>query len=327
LRYDGAVAEWRCATCGEEHGEPPRDLGFELPDELFALSGEERAARARYDSDRCTLDGRRRFVRAVLDLPTPDAVAEDGDDRVSFGVWVEVGAPDFDAIMAFTGEPDDRERPVYRGTVANDIDGVRGALGLAVIVRPTSATRRPTLHVEEADHPLGKWQASGIPWDDWLRIVAKSSEQWAAHLFATTCARYEIELSAPKSTTCAHCGAREVLLTRFVAKDGAAHAIYCAAFTEGHEPQEVSILLAIGDLDESTDPVTRLAFRVDVRRQGSRVGDATDGRWTVPDAFGVPLTRAEALEHPRIEEVFETVDVALEKDDAIAEYLRGPAPS
>jgi hypothetical protein len=320
------VAQWRCGTCGEEHGEPPRDLGFELPDAVFALSGEERAARASYDSERCTLDARRHFVRAVLDVPTPDAVAEDGDDRVSFGVWVEVGRRDLDAIVAFTGEPDERERPVYQGTVANDIAGVPGALGLAVIVRPTSATQRPTLQVLDMDHPLGQWQSGGIAWDDWMRIVARFSDGWAAHLFAMTCARYQIELVPPQTVPCAHCGAREVRLTRFVSKDGEAHAIYYAALTEGHEPREVSVLLTIGSFGEGSDPAARRAFRLDLRPQGSRVGDATDGRWTVPAAFGVPLTRAEALEHPRIEEVFEILDVALEKDDAIAAYLGEDAP-
>jgi hypothetical protein len=84
--------------------------------------------------------------------------------------------------------------------------------------------------------------------------------------------------------------------------------------------------LTIGNFDEGADPSTRLAFRLDIRSGGSRVGDANDGRWHVPAFFGAPLTRAQALEHPRIDDVFEIMDVALEKDAVIAAYLREATP-
>src|SRR5580700_11168390 len=132
------MADWRCAICDKDHGEPPRDVGFALPDEVFALSEEERRARAATTPDHCTLDERRRFVRGVLDLQTPDTAAADGDDRVSIGLWVEVHERDFEAIVGFAGQEHDRERDLYQGIVANAIHGVPGALALEVIVRPTS---------------------------------------------------------------------------------------------------------------------------------------------------------------------------------------------
>jgi hypothetical protein len=319
------MGDWRCATCGEQHDEPPRDLGFALPDEIFALDEEDRGARAESTPDQCTLDGRRRFVRCVLDLPTPDAIGANGDDRVSLGLWVEVQEQDFGAIIGYAGSEQERGR-AYHGLVANEVEGLPGTLGLEVIVRPSEGAQRPTLQVTDEDHLLGIWQKVGIAWDDWMRILAGVSTVWAAHLFAQTCARYELELVAPRSSTCAHCGRPEVFLTRYVSKDERAAAIYYASFTEGHEPKEVSVLLTIGDFDGAADPSTRLAFRLELRSGGSRVGDATDGRWTVPAFFGAPLTRAEALGHPRIDEVFEVMDVALEKDDIIAAYLQ-EAPS
>jgi hypothetical protein len=163
-------------------------------------------------------------VRCVLDLPTPDDVAADGDDRVAIGLWVEVHQKDFEPIVGYVGEAGGRERELYEGLVANEIEGVAGTLGLEVLVRPTSASQRPTLQVVDDDHLLAIWQKVGISWDDWMRVLAGVSNVWASHLFALTSARYELELVAPRTTACTHCGRAEVFLTRDVSKDERAEA-------------------------------------------------------------------------------------------------------
>jgi hypothetical protein len=320
------MAGWRCATCDEEHDEPPRDFGAGMPDEVFALETSERERRAKVDSDRCVLDGSRWFVRCVLDIPTPDHVDEDGDARVSLGLWAEIAGRDFEPITTFGEHGEDAEkaeRPVCRGRVANAVRGVPDLMGLEVLVRPTSAKLRPKLHVVDESATLARWQAAGIPWDEWMRIVAKNIRSWAAHVFRERSARYEFGLEPSAESECGDCGEKTTRLVRFVSFDGEALAVYYARFTAAHETKAVYVLLSIGEFGEGADPTTRAAFSLELRDDGTRALDATDGSWRVPETFGRALTRDEALAHPAIDTVFEITDVARDRDEVIAAYLGG----
>ena len=59
---------WVCDTCGEPHEGQPTDLGFTLPDDVFAIPEDERKRPARFDSDFCTFE-KRHFIRCVLAMP------------------------------------------------------------------------------------------------------------------------------------------------------------------------------------------------------------------------------------------------------------------
>jgi len=53
-----------CTTCGETHACLPTDWGYKMPDEFWKLSEQERADRAKFDSDLCMLDDRY-FIRCA----------------------------------------------------------------------------------------------------------------------------------------------------------------------------------------------------------------------------------------------------------------------
>jgi hypothetical protein len=54
-----------CSICGETHSGLTTDWAYNLPDEVWALSEPEKAARTKYDSDLCKLDDRH-FIRCIL---------------------------------------------------------------------------------------------------------------------------------------------------------------------------------------------------------------------------------------------------------------------
>jgi hypothetical protein len=148
---------FKCATCGELHEGLPTDFGFRLPDEVHALGYLEQYQRTRSNSDLCTLDGSRHFIRGVLPLPIQET-----DDSFGWGVWAEVEAQCHDSYMLTWDEPGEGMAP-FTGKLANDLPGYEGTLGLAVEVQFGPAGQRPTLRVAQGVmHALALEQRSGI---------------------------------------------------------------------------------------------------------------------------------------------------------------------
>ncbi|MBK7616645.1 MAG: DUF2199 domain-containing protein [Burkholderiales bacterium] len=112
-----------CATCGKEHSGLPQDYSFGLPDEVYELDFISRYLRVRSNSDLCTLDDSRFFIRGVIPLPF-----QDSDEEYCWGVWVEVAAKDHDKYVR--GYADDLSaEPSFPGTLANSIPGYHETLG------------------------------------------------------------------------------------------------------------------------------------------------------------------------------------------------------
>ena len=73
-----------CATCGQSHDGLPTDLGFKLPDDVWAIPAPRREEVARFTDDLCQY-GDRYFIRGLLLVPLPDMGSDFG-----WGVWAEV---------------------------------------------------------------------------------------------------------------------------------------------------------------------------------------------------------------------------------------------
>jgi hypothetical protein len=101
-----------CDTCGERHEGRPTDFGFRLPDEVHALSYLDRYSRSRHNTDLCTLDESRYFVRCVLHVPLLERPEEFG-----WGVWVEVSAADHDNYLEHFHDAAENA-PRFRGALA-----------------------------------------------------------------------------------------------------------------------------------------------------------------------------------------------------------------
>lgn len=147
---------FRCATCGERHDELLTDIGFQLPDDVYALDYVERYRRARYNTDFCTLDRTRHFVRCVLPVPFTYR-----DDFFGWGVWMEISKKHHELTLA-RFENDADSVPAFAGTVANRIRGYRSTLGLKASVKLADDHRPLVTLLPDQKHRLVREQRDGI---------------------------------------------------------------------------------------------------------------------------------------------------------------------
>jgi hypothetical protein len=116
-----------------------------------------------------------------------------------------------------------------------------------------------------------------------------------------------------------------VRLTRFVYRDGDAHAVYYACFTPGHRERRLSGLVGLGEWDEESTTAERAAFPFEIwmDRDNFQVGltNAADTPYGQVALFGRILDRAEALKHPWLQNVFHITDHMVSDDKVIVEYF------
>lgn len=146
-----------CSSCGKVHEGLPTDWGFGLPCEVYALSYLEKYRRSRSNSDLCTLDERRYFLRGILLIPF---IHQEGD--FCWGIWAEVsrGAHDF-YLENFSNEL--AQGTVFSGRLANRIPGIGKTEGLEVRVEIQSTKSRPLISFAEGStHGLAVEQRVGI---------------------------------------------------------------------------------------------------------------------------------------------------------------------
>lgn len=146
-----------CATCGQEHEGLPQDYSFGLPDEVYELKFIDRYLRVRSNSDLCTLDDSRHFIRGVIPLPFQDSDAE-----YCWGVWVEVSREDHNKYVR--GYYDDLSaEPRFSGRLANSIPGYSETAGLPVTVQFGAEGKRPNYYIDPTtEHGLVAEQRQGI---------------------------------------------------------------------------------------------------------------------------------------------------------------------
>ena len=109
----------------------------------------------------------------------------------------------------------------------------------------------------------------------------------------------EIEFEEPTESVCDCCGNTTVRLTRFVYRDGDAHAVYYAQFTAGHEKKRLSGLVGLGEWSDDSEPEknrTAFAFQIWMDADDFKVGlvDAVDSPWNDVTFLGRILDRKEA---------------------------------
>lgn len=138
-----------------------------------------------------------------------------------------------------------------------------------------------------------------------------------------------IEFEPPReSEPCECCGGRTTALTRFVYRNGNAHSIYYARFSNNHPERVVLATVSIGEWGENSTPEQRVAFALQLRSSDGdyQVGllDARDSPWRDARVIGRTLNRDEALKHPFVKEAFHVTDQMVVDDLPIHEYLNRP---
>lgn len=163
-----------CSDCGKEHEGLPTDWGFKLPEDVYELSYLDKYRRTRSNTDLCTLDECRFFIRGLLSIPF---TYQEGD--FSWGIWVEVGRDVHDFYLGNYNE-DFAAGTKARGTLANLIPGFAELLGQSLEIEFQDSKTRPSLMFPHgAEHSLATDQRDGIEFSrhhEFLELCGHFSE-------------------------------------------------------------------------------------------------------------------------------------------------------
>ncbi len=145
-----------CRQCGSTHDGLTTDIGFKLPDDVWAIPKEERESRATFNSDVCRFEGRC-FIRGILYVPIVGR-----NESFAWGVWAEVEKRIMMRYVEIFSE-DRSNEPLYDGTLANRLSSYPDAAGERVTVRFGDAASRPEFLLDGASNSsLARDQRTGI---------------------------------------------------------------------------------------------------------------------------------------------------------------------
>lgn len=157
----------KCPCCGDEVGLENLSLGFGVPDEVFQMPSAQCRERVRANSDLCSIDDTRFFIRGVLEVPIQQMGLNFG-----WGVWAEVSQIAFDDYLAHYSE-NGEELPAMAGVLANGLPGNEdGTLGLPLRIQLRASDKRPAFALEPSDNELYREQTEGMPARKWHTLIS-----------------------------------------------------------------------------------------------------------------------------------------------------------
>ncbi len=126
---------------------------------------------------------------------------------------------------------------------------------------------------------------------------------------------------------CACCGKRSQSIHGFVSRDGDAHAVYFAGWSEGHRDLGLTALVSIGDWGgDDADPGTRRSVGLRIWAEDDRynfeVIDAGGTTWAdKKDLLGAMLTRDQALALAEIGDYYHVAEHVLDDDERVRAFF------
>lgn len=132
---------------------------------------------------------------------------------------------------------------------------------------------------------------------------------------------FEIHRERPEWSQCT-CGGLKVSRTRFISKGGASFGLAVIEYAP-HTSGEVWILIALGREGDRDGFWCRV--RKEERGFVTALGNALESPWRGDAALARMLSRDDALAHPRKAEVFELIDLLVDREPAIASFFRRQA--
>jgi hypothetical protein len=169
---DKLRGQWRCKGCGGLH-DGLVDLAAFAPDpwpggEIRDANGALRRDGDFLSEDFCVIDGKYFFIRAVLEIPIHGV-----PEKFGFGCWSTLSRENFDKYISGFDDgifPDDGP---WSGWLSNQLADYIEVLPEAVWVYPQPGRQRPTLRIQNPDHPLAIDQEVGITAERILDIFAR----------------------------------------------------------------------------------------------------------------------------------------------------------
>jgi len=133
------------------------ELTFRRPDDVAALSAEERKRTVQENANLCVVEGERFFIRALLPLPVNGR-----ELSYNIGLWVEVDESAFNRVYELWSDPDQESEPPFAARVANAIPTLPSSVGLEAALHLTGPKTRPEVLLRRVAHPLFLEQSNGI---------------------------------------------------------------------------------------------------------------------------------------------------------------------
>ena len=162
---------FKCSKCGEVHVGLP-DLAFGSPFYYDAMSDQERQQSATITADTCVINDEDFFVRGLLEIPVHGR-----DTTFAYGVWVSLSKKNFVRYQELFEATDRLDEPPYFGWFSNKLPGYPDTLNLKTQVRLRPYPSRPSIVLEETDHPLALEQRNGISLDRLREILEANAHE------------------------------------------------------------------------------------------------------------------------------------------------------
>ena len=147
---------------------------------------------------------------------------------------------------------------------------------------------------------------------------------------------YAIELNERITTfDCPDCGKKSMTVWGFVFKDESAHAVYYAGLMTAHEQRSVRLTVSIGGWgiehrDEQSVSGRNWLFieaRPTADSYEMMVREPEESSYFGKRILGKPMSRAEALVSPTMDDFFAVADFVAFNDPAVKSYLLGQGVS
>jgi len=151
------VTGFVCSTCGAVHEEMPRVLSVAAPAAWEAIPENERASRALLSADQCVIDDAYFFILGRLELPVLD-----GGEPFTWMTWVSVSEASFLRASQLWWTPGRESEPPCFAWVQSSLPYPVGTLDMKADLITQPVGQRPTIRLQEADHPLYREQKLGI---------------------------------------------------------------------------------------------------------------------------------------------------------------------
>ena len=159
---------WTCKCCGRSFNSLPMSYAAEGPDNWYALSGPDRAARTSLGSDLCVIDQREFYVRGCVEVPVADCA-----NPFVWNLWVSVSQESFGYIGDRLGSLAEDDRSPRFGWLCTSIRGYPTPLEIRCHVFLRAGNLLPRIVLEPTDYPLAAEQHAGITLERAKAIAAE----------------------------------------------------------------------------------------------------------------------------------------------------------
>jgi hypothetical protein len=161
---------WTCRCCEQQFNTLPTSYGAIAPLNWFALPKDQRAARAKLDSDICIIDNREWYVRGCLEVPIVGS-----SEPFVWGIWVSVSEESLRYILDKWQAEIGPEEPPRFGWLCSWIPGYPEPRDIKCHVFLRSGDLYPRIVLEPTDYPLAIEQRHGITVERIEQIAAANS--------------------------------------------------------------------------------------------------------------------------------------------------------